>query len=474
MHLARRSVVVLLAITVALAACAPLPTEPPAAVTEADAGWIVVDAASGEVLDAQRADETFIPASTAKLATAFVALEVLGPDFRFATTLRARGRLAADGTLTGGLWLVGGGDPLLAYGDLAALATRLHDLGLRRLDGRFEYDESLFPPTARIEPAQPDAAPYNAAISPLSLDYNRVRVTWGSDRAYVTPPTAGAASLPDRRHAAAAGVTLERSGGHWQPTANAAADGSRDVPMAEPGLAAARTFRRLAAQVGIALPPPDAGTAPGDAGVIARLTGQPLVDVLKRGLEYSNNMVAELVGQRTALTLGEETPPADLEAGAARVEAWLGTRLPEVDWRGFHLANHSGLSTASHVTPRQMAAVAGAAMGRRYGGWPFHALLPVAGQRDAFRGRFRTPETALRVWAKTGTMHYAKGLVGELSARTGRRLVFALYVMDRDARAAYDADPDRQGAAARARVERWTAAAEALEERLVTTWIDRY
>lgn len=466
---------VLLVVAFAAAACAPLPPAPPhVTVGENLAGWIVTDAKTGQVLDEHDPDKRFIPASTAKLAGAFAALRVLGPGFRFTTTLRVHGHLKSDGTLTGNLWLVGGGAPLLGLGDLAALATRLHDLGIRRIDGAFFFDESLFPPVRRIDPAQPAEAPYNAAISPLSLDYNRARVTWTADRAYVTPPTVSGASLPATREPAPPGVALAFSDGRWQPTAEAGPEGSREVPLTNPGLATARTFRRLAAEAGVSLPAPAPGKAPANSVPVARLSGVPLLDVLRPALEYSNNVIAELIGQRTALAIDPGKPPRDLASGTARTTAWMEARLPKVDWTGFTLANHSGLSTASRVTPRQMAALVRAAVSQRYAGWPFRALLPTAGQRDAFSGRFRQPETALRLWAKTGTMNYASGLVGILVPHSGRHLAIAVYVTDFDARGAYDANPARQGAAAQRRVHAWIAAAKKLEETLVERWIARY
>ena len=51
----------------------------------APSGLVLVMDAGGNALVAQNADEPFVPASTAKIVTAWLALQVLGSDHRFQT-----------------------------------------------------------------------------------------------------------------------------------------------------------------------------------------------------------------------------------------------------------------------------------------------------------------------------------------------------------------------------------------------------
>ncbi len=54
-------------------------------------GLLVADAATGETLYEKNADKYFVPASNMKLLTTALALDTLGPDYRFRTTVETNG-----------------------------------------------------------------------------------------------------------------------------------------------------------------------------------------------------------------------------------------------------------------------------------------------------------------------------------------------------------------------------------------------
>jgi serine-type D-Ala-D-Ala carboxypeptidase/endopeptidase (penicillin-binding protein 4) len=80
-------------------------------------GLVLVMDAEGNELVAQNTDEPFVPASVAKIVTAWLAMEVLGGDYRFET------RFYLDDKRV--LYVRGGGDPFLISEELAPLATEL-------------------------------------------------------------------------------------------------------------------------------------------------------------------------------------------------------------------------------------------------------------------------------------------------------------------------------------------------------------
>lgn len=72
----------------------------------------VADVETGEKVLQWRSDEARNPASTIKLLTTLVALDVLGPAYRWRTDVYAKGELSG-GRLDGDLLLKGYGDPFL-------------------------------------------------------------------------------------------------------------------------------------------------------------------------------------------------------------------------------------------------------------------------------------------------------------------------------------------------------------------------
>ncbi len=445
--------------------------------TGARVGYVLYDLTRGEKIAGRNDNEPFIPASTVKVATSVAALNILGPDYRFETRLLATGAIAG-GVLNGNLYLQGGGDPLLQPQDLMALAQRLKDAGVSSLSGQFFYDISLLAGTGEISSRWPDNTRYNPGVDALSLDFNRTLLTWrqkgeeGTVEAFETPAFDDAGpGLAD----AGAGRSIIYAGpqspGRWLLSPSAPPKGNEYLPVKTPGLRAARVFRRFCNLLGIDLPEPQAAAAPDGARALGRVGSPPLTEVVRQSLEHSNNMVAELIGQVAARRLtGRPGPLAD---SAAALTGWLKTAIPGAAWDGFLMPNHSGLAEDARVSPEQMAAILRFAVQQRYGGDAYQSMLPVSGYRNSMGGRLRDPTTALRVWAKTGTLRYSKGLAGVLFTQQGREVVFVLYVTDFDRVRDYGAPasaPPAKVAAARD----WTRRAFAFQEDLVREWIIQY
>ncbi len=442
-------------------------------------GYILFDPESGRAVEAREADTPFIPASVAKLPTASAALALLGPDHRFTTRLLGSSgsggpvsaRLPADGVLRGDLILQGGGDPALATEGLLNLLDQARAAGLRRVEGRFLYDATLLPELAEIDSGQPWAAPYNTGAGALSLNYNRALLSWGRggrsgpealtvadagrlplDSVTVLPMAAGGRFplLPDgadrwRMMPPARGGAAGEAGAAW-------------VPVARPGLAAATLFRRLAADAGIALPPPLPGPAPARAVPVATLDSLPLAELVRGLLRHSNNLSAEVIGLSAARR--QDPAIATLARSAALLQGLLARQpLDGAGWSGLRLANHSGLGTGSRATPRQMSALL------RAGGPALWDLLP--GEED---GKALPPG----VRAKSGTLAYVKSLAGLLTAASGRRLGFVLFIADAGRRAAMDAALDRRVTAIPSDARAWAADARALQAGLLERWVLTY
>ena len=435
-------------------------------------GYLVVDLKDKRVLAAHDPDRPFIPASVAKIATIAPALEILGGDHRFTTTLEAQGDVG-DGVLTGSLILRGGGDPFLTGDDLQAMAKQLAASGISRVDGTFLYDASALIEVPEIDPLQPAAADYNSGVSALSLDFNRVRLVWGTqggERSATASAVSNNVKLPlDSVGVAFAGEDLPgpyvRTGppseDRWLLSPALPARGEEWLPLANPSRVAASAFRAIAAKEGVVLPEPSPGVTPEGAREVARHESIPLSDIAHRVLRTSNNLSAELIGLAASRALTGHK--LSLAESAAALADWWRKRLPDADWTGLLLVNHSGLSTTSRVTPRQIVAMLEEATGLP-GGVDFHDLL----RRIGWKGVKGSAQV------KTGTMSYARGLAGYIDTAAGHRLAFAIFFNDMDKRAALDAAFDPRLVVIDAQSRRWRNRAIGLERKLTSGWASRF
>lgn len=437
-----------------------------------DVGYLVVDLADKRVVAEHNPDLPFLPASVAKVPAIAAALAILGGDHRFVTTLHTDGELR-DGVLTGALILRGGGDPFLSSDNLQGLAKALAKSGIRSIDGAFLYDASALTEAPRINDLQPEAAGYNTGVSALSVNFNRVRLNW---RKGAAAASAAASAISENLTLPLDAIGLAfaaedpagpfvRAGtpdeDRWLLSPALASEGEDWLPVGNPSLITAEVFRALAAAEGIALPEPAPGTVPDDARELARHESIPLAEIAGGVLRYSNNLSAELIGLAASRALTGRK--LGLQDSATALSAWWKLRLPQVDWSGFFVENHSGLSSRSRATPRQIVAMLEEAAGL-LGGADLHDLLrPIS---------WKGVKGSARV--KTGTMSYGRGLAGYIDTATGRRLAFAIFFNDAAKRAALDANFDPRVREIDPDSRSWRGRALKLEEKLTTEWAAKF
>src|SRR5947209_17082215 len=81
-------------------------------------GVEIASATTGKVLYSLNSTKLFTPASNTKLFTTAAALALIGPEYKFRTTIETNGSLDKYGRLSGDLILVGRGDPTLSGREL--------------------------------------------------------------------------------------------------------------------------------------------------------------------------------------------------------------------------------------------------------------------------------------------------------------------------------------------------------------------
>ncbi|MGB8757290.1 MAG: D-alanyl-D-alanine carboxypeptidase, partial [Pseudolabrys sp.] len=132
----------------------------------APSGLVLAMDEKGNELVVQNADKPFVPASVTKIVTAWLAMEVLGGDYRFET------RFYLDGKRV--LYIRGGGDPFLISEELAQLASALvAAIGKQPLSG-IVLDASYYPSDIRIPGIEDTEEAYDALNSALAVNFNTI------------------------------------------------------------------------------------------------------------------------------------------------------------------------------------------------------------------------------------------------------------------------------------------------------------
>lgn len=119
---------------------------------------VVKDIGSGKIVYSYDTERQMTPASVMKVVTTATALEILGKDYRYPTSLEYDGEII-EGTLHGNLYIKGSGDPTLGSSHFAddrnayspdqntfipQWLTALRKEGIKKIEGAVIADESIF------------------------------------------------------------------------------------------------------------------------------------------------------------------------------------------------------------------------------------------------------------------------------------------------------------------------------------------
>lgn len=428
-------------------------------------GFVIADAATGEVLDRYAADELLPPASVTKAVTACYAMTALGTGYRFETRLIAQGTIR-NGILDGNLILAGGGDPNLQTDDLAALAAQLKDSGLKEVRGAFLVWDQALVNLPEIDNTQLAYVGYNPSIGGLNLNFNRVHFEWKQqDEDIITTVdarsenfrpavTTSRVRVVDRQFP----VFTYRAGqgvDEWT-VARAAlnAEGSRWLPVRHPALYAGEVFATFARSHGIVLKyPRKTDTAPQGA-VLARHQSPPLAEMIQAMLRWSTNITAEAVGlSATQKVTGQQR---GLRASAMDMARWTQSRTGGAAF----FADHSGLGDTSRLSVGEMVGFLNAD-GVKPMLSPLLRKIPIVDTQ----GR-ALPNPQAEILAKTGTLNFVSGLAGYLRRSDGRDLTFAFFGADIAARE----DGKRNGAEIPPGARAWNTKARRVQQQLLQQW----
>lgn len=410
--------------------------------TRAQFGGCVIELPSGRVVYERNAQTPLIPASNMKLAVIAAAIDQLGKDFRFKTTLAVQGK---------DVILIGGGDPVLGDDRLAEVskkpvtqvfhefADKLLAAGVREIAGDLVIDDSMFD-RQFVHPNWPTDQRdtwYEAPIGALNFNSNcvTVEVTRGTGKVEATVSPANTAIGIDNKATPGAKQTLvaRRTGdGDTISLTGAVARAVTLGPMSvrDPGLFTGSVFKTVLAAKGIRVSGNVVrrvirradGSLPPDCRVIAE-RATPITDALARAGKNSLGMVAEglikLLGARSGAA-------GSWENGRAAVSAYL--KKIGVPAGQFTVDEGSGLSRTNRLSAAASTRILQYAF--TAGNGQFETLresLAVSGIDGTLDKRMRDKTVKGRVFAKTGYIKGVRTLAGYIHTGGDQWLAFAFF-----------------------------------------------
>ena len=430
----------------------------------------------------QNAEKLFTPASNTKLFTTAAALALIGPEYKFKTTVETVGTLDRYGRLNGDLVLVGRGDPNLSGRELPydlrtqrnddpiqaleALADALVTKGVRYIDGDIVADDSYFAFERYGEGWSQDDLLWGdgAPVSALTINDNVVFVNIlpadrAGEKAFVSiKPFASYYRLDNRIVTTPAGTarkfSINRDPGSttltlWGDLPLDDAGATEALAIEDPAEFAAGLFRQLLEKRGVVIyghqrthhtelanlstftaiaVAPSRGGSEGSARpfksdqplVLASYESKPLVDDVRVVNKVSQNLHAEILLR----LLGRERGTAGtIEGGLEVLRGFLTTAGITNDQYVFY--DGSGLSRQNLVTPHAIVQLL------RYSslqpwGVAYKSTFPVAGIDGSLSERLTAPRLQKRVLAKTGSLGGVKALSGFATTDSGQTVIFSI------------------------------------------------
>jgi len=438
-------------------------------------GLKFVDADTGETLAEKDADGLFIPASNVKLYTTALALERLGSEYRFTTTVLAGPGWSKGQSTVNGIRLLGGGDPNLSgrilpfsqdanAGDpLAAinqLADQIANQGIRRVQGDVIGDDTRYPysPYPGGWTFDDGLWYYGTPVSALAVNDSAVHVRVVPAAAgelaevYVTPDVdcfivqnqivtvaGGETHVSMARRPGSNELVLSGTLGQSAPPVD------EDLGVPDPALFAARALKTALEDRGIAVdgdaiaehselteaPSVLASNQVAPPAELASLKSAPLSQVIQIVNKVSQNLHAEMLLREVGL---QTRQTGTLDAGLNERDAFL--EQAGIPHGSFSMVDGSGLARQNLASPSSTVMLL-QYMWKTPQRDVWLASLPTGGIDGSLHQRFRSVAGAERIHAKTGSMSHVSALSGYLQRKNGSWVIFSMMAnseADEDAR----------------------------------------
>lgn len=395
----------------------------------------VTDVDNGKTVLTWNADVAKNPASTMKLVTTLVALDVLGPSYRWQTDIYALGNID-DGRLDGDLLIKGHGDPFLVTERVWQMLRSVNQAGIAEIGGDLLLDDSYFNVVGH-DPSGFDRQPmraYNVGPNALLMNFKVVRLWFEPDhaadgvRVSMDPPLENL-RVENRLSLADGSCRGFQRGISIMPNESfdtMILDGRFPTRCHRYAMDRTALDHNAYAYGLVATLWKESGgvlegnwrnaLAPEDQEPIVSFESLSLAEIIARVNKHSNNVMA----RQLLYTLSAETfgAPGTEQGGRAVITDWLLKKTPDV--KSLTLDNGAGLSRDARISARDFNRILQFAWRQPY--MPeFTASLALSGHDGTLRRRFDDSNLTGQAHLKTGSLDHVSAIAGFVQSRSGRR-----------------------------------------------------
>ena len=402
----------------------------------------VVDLKNSETLLSWNEGESKIPASTIKILTTLVALEELGPNYKWKTDVHLLGDIDTDkNTLQGDLLLKGYGDPFLVSSRVWQLIHYLRSREIKNIDGNLLLDDSFFK-IVDYDPSAFDNEPlraYNVEPNALMMNFKVINYFFYPDdssknvQIYMDPFIKDLqiinrlSTVDGECRGYQRGITIspnekynkfifsgefprdcnEYSMSRMALTHNEYTYGLFKSIWEESGGELKGRWKNVKSDI--------------EVEPFLSFESLSLAEVIKSINKFSNNVMAK----HLLLTLAAEKfgQPGTENNGRKVIKNWLERK--NIDSENLVIDNGSGLSRKARINAKQLVDLLVYAYKSPY--MPeFISSLSLSGMDGTMSHRFNNEELTGMVHLKTGRIDHVISMAGYIQSQSGERYAVAL------------------------------------------------
>ena len=413
----------------------------------------VADAKTGDIIIDYNSGISLAPASVMKVITSATALELLGPEYTFKTSIGYTGSLnKRTGKLKGDLIITGGGDPALGSKYFMDHYQNFEDkwfkgiakLGIKKITGRVISDDSYydFLPVPAKWLWEDEGNYYGAGAYGISVFDNtyEIHLTSFAD-----------SSLPVIKKISPTECTVELS--NFLISSGTADMGyvfaspysksgwlAGSIPInqedfvlkasiPDPPLLLARIVKNKLEERGIKIKGDPTTVRSEKSSIkekiipISETSSPRLTDIINVLNHESVNLYAEHLIKELGKKFKNDGSTA---SGANVINEFL--RSSGIDTNGMFIEDGSGLSPLNAINTRELVRLLVYMQNKGKYFAEFYSSLPDAGQNGTLKNYFMDPVFNSRLKAKSGSMTRVRSFAGYFTTISGKKMVFSIII----------------------------------------------